>query len=518
MSTRRGGTYNTGISEADVESKAHEDGQAGSLDQANVGVNSHVHAADHLVEGHEAAASTIGHDMRDDVQVVDAELDHLGEHVDQTAADALESIDNHKSAARHALVQDEKMRASDTTLPSSGRTSKYIALLLLLFFGELALVAVAFQVMGLADKPWVPGLVFTDDLHLAALSIVVGLVILAHLVGHHARRLEHALQTRRHAGPKGNGHPKPALSDYLCVGVGLVVAIAGTIALSAIRASYLRAIGAEAHQAAFTVVQLVLFAAAVALAFAHANPEVDRYNQVQKTLADATTERDAKVDAHVKIVGKHNSLIDLRVATLAMAGHHVDANAANVRGQISAYKRRYILDQHEPVREQLFAEHLTPTEYEDGELLKRLTGIAPLPVFTKGATKAVFDALAAERAELSTLQARIDQLAIDKLDLPDVSDTFLGQYDANPPEDTDNDNEASENDTATPATDAATPEVENEAGSDADAEETTPAQPGPSETDAEEVEPALHTVRTMSDPTDDDDGRQDGLHDQRRTA
>lgn len=459
MSTHRGNAYNTGISEADVENKAHEDGQAGSLDPANVGMNSHVHAADHLVAGQEAATSTIGHDVRDAIQVVDAELDLLGEQVDQTQAEAQESINDHTSAARQALVQDAKMRATNTTPPSRNRTAKYIALLLTLFFGELALVAVAFQVMGLADKPWVPGLVFTDDLHLAALSIVVGLVVLAHLVGHHTRRLEHALETRRHAGQQRDEHPKPAIADYLCVAVGLAFAVAGTVALSGIRASYLQAIGAEPHQLAFTVVQLVLFAAAVALAFAFANPEFDHYNQVQKTLAATTIERDTKVAAHVATVGKHNGLIDLRLATLAMAGHHVDANAANVLGQISAYKRRYILDQNEPVREPLFNEHRAPTVYKDGEMLKRLTGVTPLPTFAKCTTETVFAALSTERDELSTLRARIDQLAINKLELPDVSETFLGQQTTSIPEPTDINTEATQ--TTGTAAGTAEPEAAN---------------------------------------------------------
>lgn len=422
MSTQRSNAYNTGITEGDVESKAHEDGQAGSLDPANVGENSHPHAADHLVEGHEAAVSTIGHDMRDDVQIIDAQLNVTTERINESEAAALLAIDTHTSASRHALVQNQRMRAAGVSPPGRFRTIKYIGLLLLLFFGELALVAVAFQVMGLPDKPWIPGLVFTDDLHLAGLSVVLGLVVLAHTVGHHARSIAYALEVRRRAGSSRDEHPKPAAFDYLWTGLTLLAAIGGTIALSAIRASYLQTIGSEPHQIAFTVVQLLLLAAAVGLGFAHANPELDQWNDIEKKLTEAVVERDNAVSKNAEIVGEHNSLLDLRLATVAKAGHHVGANAANVRGQTSAYKRRYILDQHEPVREKLFADHLTPSTYKDGELLARLVGITTLPEFSKGSTKKVLDGLTAEREELAALQARIDQIAIRKLELPEVDE------------------------------------------------------------------------------------------------
>ena len=62
--TQRGHDYNTGVSEADVESKAHEDGQAGVLDPGLVGVNSHPFAVEQMSEGHEAATSVIAHELR----------------------------------------------------------------------------------------------------------------------------------------------------------------------------------------------------------------------------------------------------------------------------------------------------------------------------------------------------------------------------------------------------------------------------------------------------------------------
>lgn len=422
MTTYRGGTYNTGISEQAVEQKAIEDGEAGSLDPSNVGKNSHPHGVDHLVEGHETATSVIGHDLQDAVQSSDEQLNRQREEVIRTEAKALAAIAEHTSAQRQMLVQRQKMRAAGLPVPGRRNFLHLVLLLLLLFVGDWGLLALGFQIMGLSDRPWIPFLSFTDDLHLAALSAVMGLVFLGHTAGGHVRRIEHALEVRRQAGDNRENFPRPAIFDYVWSLASFVTAVAGMVCLSTIRAEYLKAIGVDADFWAFVGVQFLILVAAIGISFAQANPEAGKWKSVDTALDAATAMLDETVDSHTNTVGLYNAIIDRRLADIAKAGHHVDADAANMRGQIAAYKRRYILAQLEPAQEELFNEHLTAPAYKDGELLKRLTGVTPFPVFSKAVTQKVMDALAAGVQEISTLRAQIDQIEINKLDLPGTAE------------------------------------------------------------------------------------------------
>jgi hypothetical protein len=427
MTTHRGGTYNTGISEKAVEQKAIEDGQAGILDTSMVGKNSHPHAVDQLVEGQDAATGVVAYDLRDTVQGAAEQLNRQQEEVNKTEAETVEAIDEHTSATRQMLVQRQKMRAAGLPVPGRKHFLYPVLQLLLLFLGDWGLLALGFQIMGLSDRPWIPLLAFTDDLHLAALSAVVALVFLGHIVGGHVRRIEHALEVRRQSGDDRDDLPKPAVFDYIWAGAAFATAVAGMICLSDIRAEYLNAMGVDANFWAFVGVQFLILAAAIGISFAHANPEAEKWKAIDKALEASTVKRNRTVGSHIAAVGNFNAIIDRRLADIAQAGHHVSTDAANARGQIAAYKRRYILSQMEPAQEQLFADHLKTKDYLDQELLRRLTGITPFPVFSKAITQKVMDALAAALKEVSTLRAQIDQIEINKLDLPDESELFASK-------------------------------------------------------------------------------------------
>jgi hypothetical protein len=194
--------------------------------------------------------------------------------------------------------------------------------------------------------------------------------------------------------------------------------------LSSIRAEYLTAIGVDANFWSFVGVQFLILAAAIATTFVYANPEAKEWKAVHKSLGSATVKRDETVDNHTTAAGNFNAIIDRRLADITQAGHHVNADAANVRGQIAAYKRRYVLAQLEPAQGELFREHLTITANEESELLKRLTGVKPFPEFSKVLTQTVMLAQAAALEEISTLRAQIDQIEINKLNPPGVEEVF----------------------------------------------------------------------------------------------
>jgi hypothetical protein len=107
-------------------------------------------------------------------------------HAKQTA---LDSLGTWRSACIALLILHHTITSSGLPVPGK-RPLWHLALpLFVLFVGDWAIVTVAFQVFGLSDKPWVPGLGFTDDLHLAALTSVFVLIFLSHGAGDKLRRV-----------------------------------------------------------------------------------------------------------------------------------------------------------------------------------------------------------------------------------------------------------------------------------------------------------------------------------------
>lgn len=424
LATYRSGSYNTGIPEQVVEQKAADDGKGAILDPNTVGTpNSHPHAADHLTEGHDAATGVIGHDLRRAVQAVDEYLARLQEYVKGTEAEALKAISEHLSAMKIWLVQHHRMIAAGLPFPSRKDTVLQGLRLVLLFMGDWSLIALGFQILGLSDRPMIPFIGVTDDLHLAALSSVAAIVFLGDFTGYHLRRIEHALEVRRQAGRENRDKfPKPAAFDFIWTFACFAGALAGVFSLSAIRAEYLRQMGVDASYWPFLGIQFIILAAAIGLGFAYANPEAKRWRSVDAAKNAAESKRSATVTEHVEVAANHNAHVDLRASLKAQAGHHVDTDAANVRGQHAAYKRGYIKAQLEPVQESLFAEHKVPTVYDGTELLDRLTGITPFPDFAKVGTNKVMAADSKALREIATLRARIDQIEIYKLDLPELEE------------------------------------------------------------------------------------------------
>ncbi|CAI9413172.1 hypothetical protein [Nocardioides sp. T2.26MG-1] len=426
LATSRSGAYNTGLSEPDVERKAVEDGQAGVLDPTVVGVNSHPHAVDGLVDGHDAATGVIAHDARGDIDAVDGDLEEQRLKFAADLAAALHANSAYEAVERHRILQLARMKAKGLPIPSRWGFFLLVAALVGLFVGDWGLITLGYQVLGLSDRPWIPGLAFTDDLHLAAFSSVFALVVLGDGVGDRLRRIEQALNDRRIANETDRDRlSKPAPFDFVWLAVCLLGALAGLAALSHIRSEYLAALGSDAGGLAFFSIQLVILLAAIALGFHHANPEAKNWATADKKATAAEAKRDTAIETLNTTGSRINAAIDHRDAILASSGHHVNTDAANARIQAAAYKRRYLLSQLEPAQEQLFAEHKAPREYAAGELLARITGITPLPEFEKVSTQPVMDALEQTRIKLDVLRARIDQIEINKLNLPDLEDEIL---------------------------------------------------------------------------------------------
>lgn len=425
LATGRGEDYNTGLTALDVEKAATEDGQAGVLDPALVGQNSHMHAGDLLVGGHEAATSVIGHQLRYGVLGVVDRLNAEQPWVDAAGRRALAAIAEFLSAGRRLALHEARMLAAGLPLPTRKDFLVLAASLLALFVGDWALIAMGFQLFGLSDTPWIPGIGFTDDLHLAAVSSVAFLVVLGDKAGDQLRRIQHPLELRRKAPKAARSQlPWPAPFDGFWLLVCLGVGVTGLYALSAIRASYLVDLGVDPNSAAFFWIQAAIFTAAVALGYAHANPDAKMYRSLKAKHEVADAGMGGAVTEYVDSVGSFNAGIDQLDAIVAAAGHHVDADGANTDGQLARYKRRYLLAQLEPAQDALFGEgaHELTRQYRDGELLARLAGVTALPRFTKLSASTVLGAQATAVEKLSALRARLDQREIDALGLPDLEE------------------------------------------------------------------------------------------------
>lgn len=424
LSTSRAGGYNTGLAEPDVLANAHEDGQAAVLDPAVVGVNSHPHAIDALTHGHDAAVGVIGHDSRGDLHRIDHAL--AGDLAAFTVSEqaALEANGRHEAAERQKILKEQQLTARGLTIPVRYGTAVLGAGLGLLFGGEWALNALGFQQFGLSDRPWLAGLGFTDELHWAALSAVLAIIILGELAGTRLRTIEYLQGVYRGAtgAQRRQVHP-PALTDYLLLAGFALGAVAGVVSLSMMRSSYLREQDSAASGGlAFFGVQLVILLAAMALGYWHHHPEAAAWKSIAGNAATALRARDTTLQEHTATVHRINAAIDQRQAVLAQAGHHVRTDAANVNVQHALYKRSYLLAQPEPATDALFGDHLTPSAPADADLLATLIGITALPVVAKVTTDRVTAALEASRARLENLRARIDQVAINALDLPQLED------------------------------------------------------------------------------------------------
>lgn len=421
FATSRAGVYNTGTSESDVEKKAVEDGQAGILDPALVGVNSHPHVLDGLTDAHDGATGVISHGTREDLQKLDAELEaKVLDFASQEQA-ALQANSDYETAERQRIIQSAFMKRMGLPIPSKKAFVILVAALVGLFVGDWGLITLGYQVLGLSDHPWIPGLAFTDDLHLAAFSSVFALVVLGDVVGDRLRHIEHALNIRRQVDEaQRDTNPGPAPFDFALAAVCLAGALAGLASLSHIRSEYLKALGSDAGGAAFFGIQAVILLAAIVLGFRHANPEAKNWEAADRKATGAEWDRRAAVEVLNATGSSVNAGVDQRDAVLAMAGHHVNTDAANVRVQMAAYSRRYLLSQLEPAQDRLFGEHKMPREYTDDELLARITGITALPSFEKVTTATVIDAMDATRVKLDNLRARVDQGDIEKLNLPEL--------------------------------------------------------------------------------------------------
>lgn len=402
-----GRQYPGGYADDDVEAFAFEDGQAAVHNPSRFGENTHPHSIDVLNASHGNNAGMIAHQYRDDVQRTVDQLEaevpkaRSAEHAAYAALEEKHRTEVSKLRFRHRLEME------GLELPSLRSLVWVIAGIGLLFLGETGLVAASFQIFGLADKPAIPGIGLTDDLHITAYASVTALLVLAHVVGHNLRLIQHE---------QAIAEAKSKLSRVVwfhlaLIGVCLVIAMLALDALATVRVDYLQAQGKHVQSLPFLVIQVGIFAAAAFLVYMHTHPHGRRWT---KHLWDTRrTEKVWRTEQTVfnELVGSVNARIDLLDCLLAQAGHHVGVSESDVRRQASLYARRVILSQPEATMERLFAPQLPTATTRDGDDLKRsLIGIAPVPVFEKLSNDALVKRQDEIRAELRELDETLSAI------------------------------------------------------------------------------------------------------------
>jgi hypothetical protein len=368
-----------------------------------------------LNAAHDTNAGLIAHQYRDDVQrtvdQLDAEIPKA-RSTEQAAQTALEDT-------RRANVSKLRLRHSieieGLELPSLRSLIWIIAGIGLLFLGETGLVSASFQIFGLADKPAIPGIGLTDDLHITAYASVTALLVLAHIVGHNLRLIEHDVERRRCAIDTETKAKLPGVSWFhlALIGVCLVIALLALDALATVRVDYLRAQGKHVQSLPFLAIQIGIFAAAAFLVYLHTHPHGRRW--VKQLWDTRRAEKVWRTEETVfnELVGSINGKIDLLDTLLAQAGHHVGISGSDVRRQASLHARRVILSQPEATVERLFAPQLPAATTHDSDELKRfLIGIAPVPVFEKLSNDAVVKRQQEIGAELRELEETLSAIRL----------------------------------------------------------------------------------------------------------
>lgn len=413
-------TYNTGKANDEVEDSAVEDGSYGVGNPDITGENALLHFLNALVSGHRSARGVIAHGMRGMLQEIAATLAVLLPQIKVSRAAALRAIDAHTSAQKQNLVLREEHRASGVLLPKR-RGWLHIFGFVLLFSGDWTLITTSFQLFGLSDHPWIPGLGFTDDLHIAAISAVAMLVIIAELLGGRIRALLHDLRQR---GERGS---TPWIVTAVLTVALLVFGVVALIGLAEMRSEYLIQNGIDANSWPFIVLQLGIFIAAIGLGYVGApDPEaVEWRRKLERSVGEVNTTGDAQhhaLSTYSAEVGRYNAGVHQLNTVTAQAGHHVLTDRHSVGVQGPMYLRRYLLSQS---ADQIADKAVPTSGYEDvpsyteASLLAALTGVKPLPKFSLLSTAALEQHLADARAEVEQLRWRIDQKGIDALELPE---------------------------------------------------------------------------------------------------
>jgi hypothetical protein len=317
------------------------------------------------------ASHLIAHRLHETLIGIDSRLEPVQESIKVAKAEARTLAIAVADAAGNHRNLSERMRNEGIAPPEGGRRRLLleIALLTPLGLGDVLFISLAYQILGLSDRPMASFLPFSE-LQLAASTSVAALLICARIAGHRVRRFSHLLGLL--IGRPSTGSPDEAqlrrnyVAGSIQAGAETFLALGGAAAVlmgvNAIRAAYLEGRGIPAHAGPFLLVQTGIAAAGVLLAAWFAHPYERDWKESAAALAavkkpfNDTVER---VSAHV---ADYNTLRVERVHRIAQHDEWNGAQLADAARQIESYARWLLLGQPEPTTDRLLPDELPQPE------------------------------------------------------------------------------------------------------------------------------------------------------------
>lgn len=319
---REVGSYVAHYNDVDVEARGNEDGTASFGDPGVWGDNVHPHSADLPNGAHETTVNLVGYRLRNTLASIAETIEAALPRLTTQKASAKSAIDTLEAAERDVLVLGEQQRQEGLPEPTRSTNAKSWVARVALFGGELALVAAAMQIFGLSDTPIIPGIVWSDDLHVFALGILVALNVLGEFAGIKLKRIAHSLHLRRREVDTERRQRLPRISwwDVAWVAMLLAVGFGGIAGVADIRLEYFRQANTEVGNVwAFYVIQIMILAAATALGYHAYHPHAKQWHAARKAYEAARKNESAAVESCLKAVASINTAIE-QISTEAGKG------------------------------------------------------------------------------------------------------------------------------------------------------------------------------------------------------
>ncbi len=382
--------YTSGYTDDQVEATATEDGNAAVHNRQTWAENAkQFHFIAALYEAFASLCGLVGHRFRKAVQDVVEEVKVLRAEYATQIQNAFRAVDREKHAQSNHIRLRHKIRESGLEIPTRLQTVVWLLVIAMLFLGDLPVLSLGFQILGLSDAPLIPNIPLTNELNLAALASVTAILILAHKVGTGLREITFEMEAARRAttpSAKAKLIPWPRYVAPIIVGVVISV-LALMFALGQLRVDYL-SINGTTNVAwwVFLMIQLGVLTAAIIQSYEYHNHFRGDWKHSERALEAAKSNVAKATEAVTTTVGRHNVIIQQPGLLLADAEKHIYVGLSNTRRQVALYLRRDQLSQPEPTRDQLYPDQMPalpgwlPHDGSPDESIKQyLIGISPLP-------------------------------------------------------------------------------------------------------------------------------------------
>ncbi|MGC0368843.1 hypothetical protein [Microbacterium sp. SLBN-111] len=293
-------TYVGGYADDRVAEIGTQDGSASVGVTDMFGANTTAHGAGLVATAHAAQKGLIGHELAGVLGALDALRHDVKARYGATVATFTQSLGRMVDASMHRANMAFQRTALGLGAPHAWAPFALLAVLIVLFLGEIGLLASALQSMGLSDVPLIPGVSLTDELHIAALATVVSLALVSHAVGDTLKHLKTDADVRRLeiVDEVRARLPKPSRFAMTIAGVAGICGIVAVAGMVMIRGEYLAESGSQITSAPFILIQLALLAAAVFTAYFFSDPTAAAYRHAVKV----ENERVAETEQHLSML------------------------------------------------------------------------------------------------------------------------------------------------------------------------------------------------------------------------